>query len=256
MSEAEAARGLRIIGVVRGSGAAQAGLRPGDIILRADGRGVSDPRRFVQQIRGMGQGDDLGLTVLRDGTETEMNASVGASDRQEVAKPALDEARSAESLREEIRRLEQELQQLESQADGQSGAAGNTDRATTPDGSKDSSGIQSEQRLDAPNDGESNDRRSSKAKDGSDLSEAGETRSDVAAEAKSETEAGVQSAATESAPRPGEPARQPDGQSDGATDRAPDSPANAPSDAASDSSDKGDNGSSSDDDSSPDSDNR
>ena len=104
-------RGLRIVDVIRGSAAARAGLRAGDIIRRADGRSVQDPRNFVQRIRGMERGDDLGLTVLRDGSETELNASLGSPDVQQMAKPALDGERSAESIRQEIKRLEQQLEQ-------------------------------------------------------------------------------------------------------------------------------------------------
>jgi len=63
-------RGLRVDSVAAGSPAARAGLRPGDLILRCDGRAVSDPAALDRQLRRKRGTSEL--SVLRGGAPLEL----------------------------------------------------------------------------------------------------------------------------------------------------------------------------------------
>ena len=61
----EAGRGVFVTAVIPGSPASKAGLRPGDIVLKADGRQVRSPYQLAATVAG--NTDTTRLTVLRDG---------------------------------------------------------------------------------------------------------------------------------------------------------------------------------------------
>jgi serine protease Do len=56
---------------------AQAGLRSGDIIVKIDGTAISEAQPFEYLLVQNAPGDDLRLTVLRDGAETEVTVTLG-----------------------------------------------------------------------------------------------------------------------------------------------------------------------------------
>lgn len=71
-----------VIGQVMPEGtAAAAGLEPGDRVLRADGRGMSDWDELVAYIRAR-PGENIELTVERDGANLDLALFVGAADDQ------------------------------------------------------------------------------------------------------------------------------------------------------------------------------
>ncbi|HEY9766550.1 MAG TPA: trypsin-like peptidase domain-containing protein, partial [Chroococcales cyanobacterium] len=62
-------KGVLVAGVSNGSPAAQAGLRPGDVITHLDGRSVQTPGQIVQYINGKSIGDRLEVRFLRNEKE-------------------------------------------------------------------------------------------------------------------------------------------------------------------------------------------
>ncbi|NIN63514.1 MAG: PDZ domain-containing protein [Anaerolineae bacterium] len=70
-------RGLLVIRVAANSPAEEAGLSTGDIILDVDGEEVSDFDILREAVRAGEPGDDLTLSVLRDGEEREISITLG-----------------------------------------------------------------------------------------------------------------------------------------------------------------------------------
>jgi serine protease Do len=71
--------GVAIAGVVGGSAADQAGLQPGDVIQRVDGKGVGKPDDVASLIRGTKPGKTVSLEVWSSGTRHLVGVKVGAS---------------------------------------------------------------------------------------------------------------------------------------------------------------------------------
>jgi S1-C subfamily serine protease len=74
--------GAAIIRVAPGSAAAKAGLRPGDIVLKVDGKEVkneSDLPRYIDQKQ---PGDKITMTVWRDGKEQQIEATLDQASTQ------------------------------------------------------------------------------------------------------------------------------------------------------------------------------
>ena len=69
--------GARITGVVDDSAADDAGLEKGDIIVEFDGRTIRGPRGLVKQIRSLDPGDEVSITVVRDGRERTLEVVLG-----------------------------------------------------------------------------------------------------------------------------------------------------------------------------------
>jgi S1-C subfamily serine protease len=59
------------------SPAAKAGLQNGDVVVKVDGKEVADPAALVDAINSRKAGDKVKLTVLRDGKEQEIEATLG-----------------------------------------------------------------------------------------------------------------------------------------------------------------------------------
>lgn len=70
--------GARIEEVVADSAAAAAGLQAGDLITAVDGEPVAAPDKLADTISARAPGDTLTLTVLRDGAEQTLTATLGA----------------------------------------------------------------------------------------------------------------------------------------------------------------------------------
>jgi putative serine protease PepD len=79
--------GVRIAGasqngsapITKGGPADKAGLRPGDVILKFDGRPVTDPDQFVVAVRARSVGDTVQLTVLRGKAERTVRMTLQAA---------------------------------------------------------------------------------------------------------------------------------------------------------------------------------
>jgi serine protease DegS len=69
--------GIIIAGIQRNGPAAQAGLRPGDIILSVNGEASTDSKTVMNQIARITPGGKITLNILRSGREKKVNAIVG-----------------------------------------------------------------------------------------------------------------------------------------------------------------------------------
>jgi serine protease Do len=73
----EGAKGVLISGVVRGSPAEEAGLKPGDVIIRWNGKPLTDPAELGKAAAWMKIGEDAKITILRDGKEQTVTVQIG-----------------------------------------------------------------------------------------------------------------------------------------------------------------------------------
>lgn len=74
---APVARGVLVAGVERGSPAARAGLRQGDLVLSINGDRVDTSRALVRTIAAVPPGQTVRLSILREGRPTELPVQVG-----------------------------------------------------------------------------------------------------------------------------------------------------------------------------------
>jgi len=75
-------RGAIIAGVVRGSPADRAGMRPGDILLAVEGQSVSNTNDMMNLIADLEPGRKAQMTVMRKSRETRLDVTVGRRPRQ------------------------------------------------------------------------------------------------------------------------------------------------------------------------------
>jgi serine protease DegQ len=75
-------RGAIIAGVVRGSPADRAGMRPGDILLAVDGKQVSNTNDMMNLIADLSPGGKARMKVMRKSHETTLDVTVGRRPRQ------------------------------------------------------------------------------------------------------------------------------------------------------------------------------
>ncbi|WP_062069588.1 S1C family serine protease [Demequina sediminicola] len=66
-------------GVTPGLPAAEAGIEPGDVITAIDGRPITQVDELVVAIRAQSPGDDVVLTVLRDGEQEDITVTLASS---------------------------------------------------------------------------------------------------------------------------------------------------------------------------------
>ncbi len=69
--------GVLVTEVAPNGPAATAGMQQGDIIFKADGKDVTDPSTFAALIRDKKPGDQVQLTVDRNGTEMNFTVTLG-----------------------------------------------------------------------------------------------------------------------------------------------------------------------------------
>jgi serine protease DegQ len=70
----ERAEGALVFGVVEGSPAEAAGFREGDVIVAIDGEEITIPEDLFSYLRGKEPGDEVTVTVNREGEEVEITA--------------------------------------------------------------------------------------------------------------------------------------------------------------------------------------
>ncbi|MDN4053685.1 Do family serine endopeptidase [Massilia sp. YIM B02763] len=75
-------KGAIIAGVVRGSPADRAGMRPGDILLSVQGKQVGNTNDMMNLIADLPPGDKAKMTVMRKNRETTLDVTVGRRPRQ------------------------------------------------------------------------------------------------------------------------------------------------------------------------------
>jgi putative serine protease PepD len=71
--------GAKIAEVTPDSGAAQAGIRDGDVITAINGSVIADPTELIVSIRSNAPGDTVELTVLRDGRTQDVSVTLTAA---------------------------------------------------------------------------------------------------------------------------------------------------------------------------------
>ncbi|MFO0188903.1 MAG: S1C family serine protease [Alphaproteobacteria bacterium] len=69
--------GAQVLGVERGSPAARSGLRQGDVITSVDGARIGNNRDLVRGISAIPPGQNVRLSLLREGRVVEINVQVG-----------------------------------------------------------------------------------------------------------------------------------------------------------------------------------
>ncbi|MBM3391820.1 MAG: Do family serine endopeptidase [Betaproteobacteria bacterium] len=72
-----ASEGALIAGVMRGSPADRAGIRPGDVLVAVAGKPVRDPQGMLDLIAKLAPGDAAKFTLRRESKELEVNVSIG-----------------------------------------------------------------------------------------------------------------------------------------------------------------------------------
>lgn len=70
-------KGVEVMEVSEPSAAATAGIRVKDVITSADGRKMAKPEEMVEYIRSKKPGDKVELSLLRDGREISLSATLG-----------------------------------------------------------------------------------------------------------------------------------------------------------------------------------
>jgi len=70
--------GARVVSVRAAGAGANAGIRPGDVIQKFQGERVQSARQFAKRVAGEMPGEEIRLTVLRDGNARQMNIKVGS----------------------------------------------------------------------------------------------------------------------------------------------------------------------------------
>jgi len=76
-----ASRGAVIVEVQPGTGAADAGLRPGDVIVEFDGEPLATMSQLVAEVRRMAPGDEVELVVIRNGERLELDVTLSERER-------------------------------------------------------------------------------------------------------------------------------------------------------------------------------
>jgi Do/DeqQ family serine protease len=70
-------KGVAIAGIVRGGPAHQAGLKPGDIMVRLNGKPVDNAAQAINQIAGIKPESDAQVVVMRGNREIELKVKIG-----------------------------------------------------------------------------------------------------------------------------------------------------------------------------------
>jgi serine protease Do len=87
-------RGAQITSVQEGLPGAQAGLRPGDVVLAIDGRSIGNATDLTTTLARRQPGEQLTFTIWRDGRETSVRVRLG-----EFPRPARQAAAAADATR-------------------------------------------------------------------------------------------------------------------------------------------------------------
>jgi len=70
-------KGVFVSGVEAGTGAAEAGIQPGDIVLSIEKKEVNSPQELIRTITGRNAGDRVTLEIMRQGQKRSISARLG-----------------------------------------------------------------------------------------------------------------------------------------------------------------------------------
>ncbi len=73
----DADQGVVVLDVVARGPADDAGIRPGDVIVSADGKEISTPEDLVGVVRDHSPGDEISIALVRDGQKKTVTATLG-----------------------------------------------------------------------------------------------------------------------------------------------------------------------------------
>lgn len=79
--ELPVSRGAVIVEVQPGTGAADADLRPGDVIVEFDGEPLATMSQLVAEVRRLAPGDEVELVIIREGKRIELEVTLSERDR-------------------------------------------------------------------------------------------------------------------------------------------------------------------------------
>ena len=96
----ESAQGVIVRSVVEGSSAEQAGIEPGDVIVRLDDEDVVDGRDLWNRVGLAAIGDEVDLVVVRNGKRKTIEATLGAGEWVAAPRAAPNERLSGARLRD------------------------------------------------------------------------------------------------------------------------------------------------------------
>lgn len=138
---------ILIASVQPGSPAAQAGLQEGDVLTQIEGEDIDSIDTLMDQVQAAGPGQELELEVLRNGQRQTVTVDVGhiddapvswqrrafrrpqqmpSSDRSGAADQSIDAV--LERMRQQIRALQQQVEQMQSGNDRSASREGNRDQ--------------------------------------------------------------------------------------------------------------------------------
>ncbi|HEX7292676.1 MAG TPA: trypsin-like peptidase domain-containing protein [Conexibacter sp.] len=84
LAPTESGAGVQVAGLASGGPAAHAGLQPGDTVLALDGRAVADASALATAIGAHRPGDDVRLTIARDGARETVTVTLGTQPQQQT----------------------------------------------------------------------------------------------------------------------------------------------------------------------------
>jgi S1-C subfamily serine protease len=105
--------GVVVVEVVANTPAAQAGLRPDDVITAVDGKAVASPADLREWLSEAGADKEVGLTVQHGQETRQVKARLEESPADAFTPPALDERGALRRLERRLDRLEKRVQELE-----------------------------------------------------------------------------------------------------------------------------------------------
>ncbi|HVI44093.1 MAG TPA: PDZ domain-containing protein [Chitinophaga sp.] len=76
ITEKTAAKGATVKTVARGSAAAKAGLKPGDIIVKVDDKAINEPKELFETIGGYKPGDKVTVLYIRNKKESKVKVTL------------------------------------------------------------------------------------------------------------------------------------------------------------------------------------
>ena len=82
---AKDSKGAIVASIVPGSPAAKAGFKPGDLVLAVNGKSVEDSRDLTRRVAVLLAGSKASFTLVRDGKNRTITATVGARKEEQVA---------------------------------------------------------------------------------------------------------------------------------------------------------------------------
>jgi serine protease Do len=77
-------KGVAVPQVAAGSAAEKAGLKPNDVVVKFDGKHITSANQLLNLVAQTAPGASITITVLRDGKEVDLKATVGERPREEA----------------------------------------------------------------------------------------------------------------------------------------------------------------------------